>query len=114
MQDYIGERYSVVYFSIAGYNEVPLDQRAQLQHYPTDDVILELTRMLAPPRGYCDGKRQKSILEAFNLVDKKQALCWPMAATLGKMPEEVLRLMMKLAPMLALANKRLMSLSKNP
>ncbi len=86
--DYIGTRYSLVYFSIAQYEQVPLDQRGALPNYPSKEAIRQLSNMLAPPRGY-NGLRQKSIQEAFGFAGKHQALRWqPVDWT--QLPPEVL------------------------
>ena len=87
--DFIGSRYSLVYFSISQYNSVPLDQRGPLQDYPDDDTMRALKFTLAPPRGYADGRRQQSIQQAFGFDAKHQALRW-LRTDWGKLPVDVL------------------------
>ena len=74
--DFIGARYSLVFFSISQYEKVPLDQRGPLLNYPEEGSMRPLQKLLAPPRGYSDGLRQKSIEQAFGFAGKKQALRW--------------------------------------
>jgi len=75
--DFLGTRYSIVFFSISHWSSVPMDQRGPLPEYPGDETMRLIKAMLAPPRGYEDGgRRQKSIQEAFGFTGKQQALRW--------------------------------------
>ena len=90
VEDFEGERYSLVFFSISQYARVPMDQRALLLDYPTTESMRVLQKMLAPPRGYNDGMRQRSIQEAFGLAGKSQSMRWQPAVEWGKLPLDVL------------------------
>ena len=92
MRDFIGERYSLVFFTIQQYLRVPLDQRAAIPDYPTEERLQLLTRLLGPPRGYSDGLKQQSILQAFGLAAKKQALQWAVPDLCGCPPEVLARI----------------------
>ena len=67
--DFIGERYSLVFFSINQFSNVPPDQRHPLPDYPKEQQLSDLMRMLAPPRGYSAGctRVQQSIFAAFGM-----------------------------------------------
>ena len=101
---FIGSRYSLVYFSISQYENVPLDQRGPFVDYPTPATIRQLRGMLAPPRGYANGLRQKSIQQAFGHAGKHQALRWHW----GQLPLDVLVRIARFAgtPLVAILSKR--------
>jgi len=104
--DFIGTRFSLVFFSISQFDSVPLAQRGPLLDYPTGAAIRQLNNVLAPPRGY-NGRRQQSIQEAFGFRAKLQALRWqPVDWT--QLPPEVLLRVARFAgaPAMALLSKR--------
>jgi len=106
VQDFTGERYSMVFFSISQYARVPLDQRLAIPDYPTEASMSYLSKLLAPPRGYRDGLRQQSILQAFGLAEREQALRWHVAALTCCPPEVLARVADFLRQSLARLSRR--------
>ena len=100
--DFIGTRYSLVYFSISQYEQVPLDQRGAPPDYPEEGSMRLLKKLLAPPRGYSNGLRQKSIEEAFGFAGKEQALRWQ-PTDWTQLPTEVLLRVARFAGVSAVA-----------
>ena len=74
VQDFEGERYSLVFFSVTSFADVPEECRKSLPEFPTEASLATYQRMLAPPKGF---ENQMSIQEAFGLPAQLPALSWP-------------------------------------
>ena len=85
----MGERFSLVFFTIGQYIAVPLDQRIHLPDYTDEKTLRMFHRMLAPPRGYVGSCVQQSIWRAFGYKEKDQALRWTIHTT-NALPKDVL------------------------
>ena len=104
--DFIGERYSLVFFTISQYSQVPLNQRWALPFYPDQDSIQWWTSRLAPPKGYSPcGKTQIGIRAAFGLPDKHHSLRWVLP-TLGGIPHEIAAIIAGFYPLAARLSRR--------
>ena len=91
VSDFVGERFSLVFFSISQYAKVPQEQRALLPDYTQEAALQTFHRMLGPPRGYSVGRLQQSIWGAFGYRERDQALRWP-AQALHALPKDALLL----------------------
>ena len=103
--DFIGERYSIVFFSIHQYSRVPLDQRHLLPDYPDEAKLNAIMRTLSPPKGYTDGGGlQQSIYAAFGMPDRRRALRWP-SVSWSRLPAEVVVLLCAFDPVVRTLSK---------
>ena len=67
-----GDRYSLVFFSVAGWARGPRHALPEGVVYPTDQSLRYFSNLIAPARGNAG-----SILAAFGKQPKAQILCWP-------------------------------------
>ena len=67
-----GDRYSLVFFSVAGWARGPRHELPDGAVYPTDESLRYFSSLIAPARGNAG-----SILAAFGRQPKAQILCWP-------------------------------------
>jgi hypothetical protein len=67
-----GDRYSLVFFSVAGWARGPRQELPDGVVYPTDESLRYFSSLIAPARGNAG-----SILAAFGRQPKAQILCWP-------------------------------------
>jgi len=67
-----GERYSLVFFSVAGWAIGPRHELPDGVVYPNDESLRYFSNLIAPARG-----NTGSILAAFGKQPKVQILCWP-------------------------------------
>ena len=94
VEDFIGERYSLVFFSINQYARTPLEEKAALAQFPDELSLRILTKMLAPARG---DHGAQSIWTAFGFADRQQAIRWPIRS-LESLPIEALELVIAFVP----------------
>jgi hypothetical protein len=70
-----GDRYSLVFFSVAGWARGPRHALPEGVVYPTDQSLRYFSNLIAPARGNAG-----SILAYFGRQPKAQILCWPRAS----------------------------------
>jgi len=75
VEPFVGERYSLVFFSLNAWDRGPRDQMPRGSIYPTAEHLRYFSDLLAPARG----QGNVSILAAFGKSIKPQALFWPRA-----------------------------------
>ena len=80
-----GERYSLVFFSLSAWTRGPKEQMPDGTVYPTEESLRFFSDMLAPARG----QGNLSIMAAFGLNVKPQAICWPIPSLIH-LPRQIL------------------------
>ena len=93
VDDFVGERYSLVFFTVTNHADVPVCCRANLPDFPSRASLSLYQRMLAPPRGY---DSQPSILQAFGFPVREAVLIWP-PHRFDNLPESALVLLLQFA-----------------
>eukprot|EP00419_Tripos_fusus_P054310 CAMPEP_0172805518 /NCGR_PEP_ID=MMETSP1075-20121228/5797_1 /TAXON_ID=2916 /ORGANISM="Ceratium fusus, Strain PA161109" /LENGTH=1029 /DNA_ID=CAMNT_0013644203 /DNA_START=25 /DNA_END=3114 /DNA_ORIENTATION=+ len=82
VEDFKGERYSMVFFSVGKYWKASQEVQSQLIDrgfpVPTDESMAEATALLPPPRGY--SHQGQSLSAMFGLKEKMKVLSWPTVA----------------------------------
>jgi len=83
VEDFKGERYSLVFFSVGKYWKATQELQSQLVDrgfpVPSDETMAEATKLLPPPRGYL--REGQSLSAMFGLKEKMKVLSWPTAAS---------------------------------
>jgi hypothetical protein len=90
VEPFLGERYSVVFFSIGAHSAGPRGDLPREVSYPSQEAIRYFSAYIAGPRGYGVGGRAQSIRRFLGMPEKPQVL-WVACPCLGTLPPKCIR-----------------------
>ena len=90
VEPFLGERFSVVFFSIGAHSVGPRGDLPREVSYPSQEAIRYFSAYIAGPRGYGVGGRAQSIRRFLGMPEKPQVL-WMACPCLGTLPPKCIR-----------------------